>query len=124
VDNEKRLEIVRSLIKTRSAYKTAKATGYDIRDILSVAEEENSPRSNREERFGGYGPPNMRDFMVARKKAWEAWKNSDPAIKKAREDYECGVVELATGRDGDWLILYAIPRLVITPRPGYFNPEF
>lgn len=66
----------------------------------------------------------MQQFAVARKKADQPWDNSVEAIDAARNAYEAGTHIMATGRDGDWLILYSIPQRRVTPRPGCFDPEF
>lgn len=118
---EVRADVLRNLIRTRSPFKTARKTGVDLRTVLRIQEEERGPRSTHEERHGGWGQPDLRDYVVARKKAWEAWKNDDPPIANARRDYELGIIEMTTGRDGEYLILYAIPREVEQPRPDYFS---
>lgn len=71
----------------------------------------------------GYGPDRLRRHVVARRSAFKngGWDNANPAIKTAREQYERGEVELSTGRDGQWLILYAIPRLSKLKRDNYFD---
>lgn len=117
-------EIATDLRKTRGATsRTAKNLGYDIRLVLQVAEAENEPRIVREEKYGGLGRPELRDYAVARKKAWQVWDNTQPALAKARAEFEEGSHEMVTGRDGDWLILYSIPRRVPLPRPDYFQPR-
>lgn len=122
---EQRQEIVRALIKLRAPSKVAKKLGYDLRDILPIADElAGLPRVLREETNGGYGRPELRNFLIGRKRAHEVWNNEEPAIKKAREDFELGTIEMTTGRDGDWLLLYAIPRVKPDPKPLYFAPEW
>lgn len=106
-----------------SPYKVAKAVGISARDVLSIIAEHGHRVSEIIERYEGRGRPELREYIVARKKAADCWDNEDPAIVKARADYESGTIELATGRDGRWLILYAIPRVVKKPRPDYFKPE-
>ncbi len=121
---EIREEISRDLRKTRAPARTARNLGYTIHMVLEVLEEEKHPRPFRDEVYGGLGRPDIRDFTVDRKKVWEVWDNDKPAIAKARADYEAGTIEMCTGRDGDWLILYAIPRTKqATDRAGYFLPE-
>lgn len=121
---EIREEILHDLRKTRAPARTSRSTGYPIRLVLQVAEEDNHPRTVREEVYGGLGRPELQQFTVGRKRAWEAWNNEEPAIAEARSQYEKGTHEMVTGRDGDWLILYAIPRKHRDPnRAGYFTPE-
>lgn len=121
---EVRDEILRDLRKTRAPARTAKNTGYPIRLVLQVQEEDNYPRPFREEQYGGLGRPEMQQYTVARKRAWEVWDNTNEVIAEARANYEAGTHEMVTGRDGDWLILYMIPRKKREPnREGYFQPE-
>lgn len=124
VTPEVRAEIAGLLRRVRSPSKVVRLTGYDIRLVLQVHDEEVENRVTREERHGGYGRPELQAYAVARKKADAAWDNSIPAIAEARAAYEAGTHIMITGRDGDWLILYLIPQRRVTPRPDYFRPEF
>lgn len=60
----------------------------------------------------GRGKPHLQRYIIAVRnvKDPQGWDNNDPKIKKARELYDEGLVEISTGRDGMNLILYAIPR--------------
>lgn len=69
---------------------------------------------------GGYGPIHKRQFLVTRKKVTEAWDNEEPKLKKVRKEYNEGLVELATGRDGDWILLYRFPRQKVVAERNYF----
>lgn len=121
---EIRDEIVQALLKLRSPSKVARALGVELRVILPIADElAGTPRVVRQEVYGGFGRPELEDFLVARKRAHETWDNTDEAIAAAREAYEAGTHDMATGRDGDWLLLYSIPQRKVTPRPDYFRPE-
>lgn len=125
VTPELRAEIIAGLRKLRSPSKVMRATGIDLRIILPIADElAGMPRVIREEVHGGYGRPDLRDHLVGRKRAHEVWENSELAIAEARSRYEAGTHEMCTGRDGDWLLLYSIPRNEPTaPRPDAFKPE-
>lgn len=123
IDPNTKREILQSLLRTRSPHKTAKKTGYDISVVLQVYDAERNPHPPRKERWGGDGRPDLRQYLVAKKNAWEEWDNNDPAVRELREDYEAGVRLMATGRDGNWLLLYGIPAITVTPRPGFFIPE-
>lgn len=121
---EIRAEIIAGLRKLRSPSKVSRMLGIDLREILPIADElSGTPRVVRQEAHGGYGRPELREFLVARKRAHESWDNSVPAIAAARLDYELGTHNMATGRDGDWLLLYSIPNRKPVPRPDYFRPE-
>jgi hypothetical protein len=107
----------------RSPYKVAKAVGISTRDVLEIISDHGHKISEHIERHDGMGRHELREFLVARKLAADSWDNDNPVIAGARADYEAGRVELATGRDGRWLLLYAIPRKRRQPRPNYFKPE-
>lgn len=122
MNSELRDEIVAALRKFRSSTKAANSLGIDIRVVLPIADElANEPRGTRVAKFNGDGPPHLRPYLVAKKKAWEAWENRLPEISDARAKFEAGTHDLATGRDGQWLYLYCFPQVKVTPRPGYFK---
>jgi len=59
----------------------------------------------------GWGRPELRDFIVTRKLAAGDWPSEDRAtIEKLREQYDEGLVELAQGRDGNFVIQYVFYR--------------
>lgn len=59
----------------------------------------------------GWGRKELRDFVVTRKLATSEWPEEDRrTIEKLREDYDAGNVEIAQGRDGNFIILYSFPR--------------
>lgn len=124
ISPELRHEIILELRKVRAPSKVSRNLGIDIRMVLPIADElAGTPRVVREEQFGGYGRPELREFLVGRKRAHETWDNTDPQIAIARTNYELGTYDMTTGRDGDWLLLYSIPQRKVTPRPDYFKPE-
>ncbi len=118
-------EILITHQKTRSPFKTATIVGVDVQDVFAVLKKHEQSVGIGAERFGGKGRPELEPFTVARRRANETgWDNSEPAIAQARADYAAGTHEMATGRDGGWLILYTIPRRrVDTTRADYFQPE-
>ena len=61
----------------------------------------------------------LEKYKVAEIRAGMAWA-STPAILKAKHDYDAGLTEMCTGRDGDVLILYSIPRKTRARRTPYF----
>lgn len=121
---ELKSEILAELRKVRAPTKVARNLGVDLRMVLGVVDEIGGIRAmNREERWGGFGRPELKKYTVARKRAYQTWDNNDPKITKARKDYEAGTHEMCTARDGNWLILYSIPRKKVEPRPDYFKPQ-
>lgn len=70
----------------------------------------------------GRGPKHIQKYLIATTRTHTPWDNENPLIKKAREDYDAGKIEMCTGRDGLNLLLYAIPRKMIdTTRKPYFS---
>jgi hypothetical protein len=97
---ELRYEIIQELRKVRAPSKVARNLGVDIRLVLPIADElAGTPRVVREEIYGGFGRPEVREHLVGRKRAHESWDNSDPKIAAARAAYEAGTASglLPTG---------------------------
>jgi hypothetical protein len=66
---------------------------------------------------GGFGRPELQQFMISRKKVRDTWPELDcTIISTARLQYDAGTHEMCQGRDGDWIILYLIPRSVPAKR--------
>lgn len=119
-DTEKQA-ILEHYKRSRSPFKTATALGFDLNDVWALIDSSEHLLSSRVERHGGFGRPELVRYTVARRRAGSGWNNSEPALKRARKAYEDGTVELMTGRDGLWEILYAVPRKRPQPRPDYFK---
>lgn len=119
-------EVLRVYRKTRqSPFKTSRLTGITVDKVFQIVDDNRDKLAEALERHGGLGRPELQDYTVARRRVTErGWDNKDEAIAQARLDYENGTHEMATGRDGTWLILYSIPRSKkIKGREGYFKPE-
>jgi len=73
----------------------------------------------------GYGKPELRQYLISRRYVDANWPAMDDmVIQKAREDYDAGKIELVTGRDGFYQILYRIPRQIIaTKRKPWFKTQ-
>lgn len=111
--------------KTRSPFKTANLLDVDLAVVFAVIDKNKKTGGTRAEHNGGLGREELIPFTVARRLASDAgWDNKDPAIAQARADYTAGTHEMATGRDGAWLILYSFLRKrVDKTRADYFLPE-
>lgn len=108
----------------RSPFRVSKATGIPVHIVWAIIEENEPLLTSQKEYWGGEGRPELREFTVARRRVSAGqWDNEEPAIAQARADYEAGIIDMATGRDGGWLILYAFPRKKRDPRPCYFELE-
>jgi hypothetical protein len=107
--------------KSRSYYKVCRTLDLPMQKVKAIlSQEDDTPR--REPVYGGRGRPELRQFIVATKGAYEDWDLEDPDIVLMRADYELGTHEMCQGRDGDVIIQYSIPRVNKQPRVGYFNP--
>lgn len=115
------LDIKEEYAKHGSRFRTARALGISLDRVDMVIGETAVQPDTKTTTYGGNGRPDIEKYMVARKRAGDEWDNTLPDIAEARKQYEAGTHEMCTGRDGDWLILYAIPRAVVTPRPNYFR---
>lgn len=118
-------DIISEYRRTRSPFKTANACGVDVAVVWKVIDENKDRMSIYEERFGGKGRPELEQHLVASRRATDReWDNDDRGIIGARKAFEAGTHLMATGRDGQWLLLYCIPRTgAKDPKPNYFLPE-
>lgn len=71
----------------------------------------------------GTGPEHLKKYLVATRRADDrnGWDLSNPKILEARQNYDKGLGEIMTGRDGLFLNLYYIPRNVVRKDPMYFE---
>lgn len=118
-------DIISEYRRTRSPFKTANACGVDVAIVWGVIDQNKDRMSIYEERYGGKGRPELQQFLVASRRASDReWDNADHGIIAARRALEAGTHVMTTGRDGQWLLLYSIPRKgQRDPRPDYFLPE-
>lgn len=123
VSVDQREEIIAEFRRVRSPFKVAKNLGLDVKIVWAVVDENPEALSARAERYGGEGRPDLQPFIVGKKKVGTAWDNNDPAIAKARADYEAGTHDMMTHRDGAFEFLVSRPQKRATPRPDYFKPE-
>jgi hypothetical protein len=117
--------VLEEFSRTKSPYKVARALGIPARRVWDIIDANKERIQSRPTRHGGFGRPELRIFTIGRRLASSSdrWDNTDPLIVDAREMYEAGTVDIATGRDGGWEILYAFPRVKKQPRPGYWSPR-
>ena len=118
-----RQDVIEEYKRTRSYFKVASRLDMTMEKVRSILTDVVLPNASQRVRptiNQGRGRPEMEKYIVARKKADAAWENLSFEIVDARQKYMKGTHELATGYDGEYSILYAIPRTVIQPRPGYF----
>lgn len=124
-DAEKIAEVLDLYRRLRSPFRVSSALRMDVKDVWNIIEENQDKLAARPNRYDGNGRPDLAVYAVARRKVTDdGWDNDSAEIRQAREDYEAGTHDLATARDGAWLILYAFPQKKVTPRPGYFKPSY
>jgi hypothetical protein len=109
--------------KHHSIFKTARALKITLDRVTRIIGQEDFHVDRQPPRFGGRGRPELEKYIVATKNAVDPWDNSLTELQQARARYEAGTHEMCSGRDGDTIILYSIPRAVVEPRMGYFKPE-
>lgn len=106
--------------------KVATRYGVPVSLVRFIMEETPSPNTVfTKHSEDGWGRTALRPHIVTRKKADEAWKPEDEAIiLEARNAYDAGDVEMCQGRDGDFIILYAVKRKKKANRDyAYFEME-
>jgi hypothetical protein len=71
------------------------------------------------------GRPEMARHMIACVEicAGKQWDNESPGVAEARARYEAGTHEMCFAKDGEWAILYSIPRKVKAPKPEFFKMQ-
>lgn len=111
--------------KHGSLFKTARKLGVDnieyVAGVVKGMTKEDTPDTSTCT-FEGFGDPEKKEFLVARSLAKEVWDNARTEVAEARAKYEAGTHDMATGRDGPYVLLYLFPRAVKQPRPNYFTP--
>ena len=103
--------------------KISRLTGYPVVQVCRViADASSTIISVKPETFDGWGRPEMRRHIVARRAIWTDWDNPE-GVAQARADYDAGLSEMCQGRDGDIMILYSIPRVNPCKPRDYFSGE-
>jgi len=118
-------DVREELAKHGSVFKTCRHLGIDnVEYVSNIAND--MKKDIKPDLSGcshdGYGKPSLRENLVARSLASEVWDNERPEVADARAKYEAGTHDMATGRDGPYVLLYLFARGVKSPRPDYFTP--
>lgn len=116
-------DILEEYAKHGSLFKTARKLKIEVLYVSEIIKANpNLPAPNLSEcRWDGFGDPDKQKHLVARMPATEVWDNTIPEVAEAREQFEAGTHDMATGRDGPFILLYSFPRAVRQPRPNYFD---
>ena len=115
--------LIQEELKTRDPRTVARSLGIPLSHILVV------PPPSRHDPVSedGLGRQELRQYLVSRKSVRDPkWPDEDAEkIELARDLYDDGIVEVCQGRDGNWMLLYSIPRA--EPEEGrevYFARNF
>ena len=107
------------LAKTRNPYEIARATGARLSEIRAIMKAEPSE-------LPGWGRPSLQPHIISRCLAergyWPA-EDADILINHKRL-HDQGRVTMCQGRDGRWIIQYAIPMKSPVRRNAYFYGEY
>lgn len=113
---EQQRKFVRSLMnETRHPYEIAEATDSRLSDVRAVM------RTLTED-LPGWGRLELQPFIVSRRRVFDPnWPIEDfQNLKDARRLHDQGRVNMCQGRDGQWIIQYAIPNQKPIRRASYF----
>lgn len=116
-------DILEEYAKHGSLFRTARNLKVEViyvKQIVDAQPSEVAPDLS-ECRWDGFGDPEKADFLVARMPATEVWDNTIPEVAEARQRFEEGTHNMATGRDGPYILLYSFPRHTKRPQPNYFS---
>lgn len=120
---DQEIKILRALRDAKGRY-SAVMNRYAVseRTVISVDIKYNKRFNATED---GMGRPELQQYFVARRDIYKEgkWNNKDPKIQKAREDYDAGIAEMVTARDGFFFILYSIPRKTKDLPRNYFSTQ-
>ena len=84
---------------------------------MKISEIRKSP-----EYIPGWGPVAKYRFLVSRRRSSQGWPKEDSKVlDEARRRHDAGTVTMCQGRDGDWIIQYAIPSQRANKRDPYFT---
>lgn len=101
----------------------AKHLGFNYSDLLEVYNTPSVPvLSEPSSKQTPQGRSELEKYKVATIRTTATWP-STPEIQKARDEYDEGLVELATGRHGNYLTLYKFPRTTRAKRSPYFTEQ-
>lgn len=110
---------------TLTTRQIARRYGVDPKYVEQRLRAQNNTPSNSKLSEDGWGREELRPYAIARKHVEEAeWPITDEIVQ-AKIDYDEGRVEICTGRDGEYFILYRIPRSEVDEkREPYFSRIF
>lgn len=108
-------KVLKALETSRNPHEIHHSTG------VSLSEIRNHMRLNPSE-LAGWGRPEMQRHIISRRRAsafhWPT-HHSELLIDHKRL-HDQGRVNMCQGRDGDWIIQYAVSNHRVIQRPAYF----
>lgn len=116
------LRIFRNNPKRFSPFKAANQVGASLGEVLSIVRAYKDVPVERVEHNDGAGREDLQAYIVAARRASDlGWNNDDTGVVEARRRFCAGTHDMATHRDGPWLLLCSFPlQRKRTPRPNYF----
>lgn len=103
------------LAKSRNPHEIARVTGTKVSEVRKVMKENPSELS-------GWGRPVMQPHIISRRRVLDGpWPAEDSSlIIDSKRLHDQGRVTMCQGRDGPWVIQYAVPMSPPVRRPAYF----
>lgn len=103
------------LAKTRNPYEIVRLGDYKLSEVRAAMKAKPSE-------LPGWGKPSLQPHIISRRRSFApSWPNEDTAvILEHKRLHDQGRVTMCQGRDGDWIIQYAIPMKQPLRRSAYF----
>lgn len=97
---------------------------FHLAELLNITVKEARKKLREEPEYvPGFGRPHMHPYIVSRMRlnGMTRWPQEDyPRLHEHRKLHDEGKVTMCQGRDGDWIIQYAIPNHPPVKREPYF----
>lgn len=110
----KNKKILDALSKTRNPYDIADALDIKVSEVRRVMYDIELPP------LPGWGRVKLQPHIVARRRVGDWGWAVNERLTEARRQHDQGRVTMCQGRDGDWIIQYAIPTRKPIRRAPYF----
>lgn len=102
------------LSRSRNPYEIARLANCSVQEARDAVSACTEP-------LPGWGRLSLQPHIISRKKAMSEWPAEDwSVIVDNRRRHDRGAVTMCQGRDGDWIIQYAIPTRTRIRRSAYF----
>lgn len=114
--DRKKKEVQDMLRKNRNPYEIAQQLNLKVREVRQVM------LQHELEDLPGWGRLGLQIHIISRRRASAPeWPSGDiPRLLEHRRQHDQGRVNMCQGRDGDWIIQYAIPNRKPVRRSPWF----